>query len=189
MGFVLGTTIALQGVLLELANQLVTVAGLFYLGAWLEEAAGTDEIARLGGAGRRQPWVAVVFLLLGFNLVGIPPFGGFYGKVYVFESSLQQQQWFLAAALLAAYGFSFYFLCFLGWKLLSRPESHSAIAPVLLKKGPRVLVAALWVTALSGLAFGIWHKTFLRDLVTPALPKAFQHWTPPLEPWNAKDVE
>jgi multicomponent Na+:H+ antiporter subunit D len=189
VGFVLGTTIALQGVLLELVNQLVTVAGLFYLGAWLEEAAGTDEIARLGGAGRRQPWIAVVFLLLGFNLVGIPPFGGFFGKVYLFESALQQQQWFFAVVLLTAYGFSFYFLCFLGWKLFTRPESPSAAAPVSLKKGPWVLVAALWIMALGGLAFGICHKSFLRDVVTPALPKAFQHWTPPLEPWNAKDVE
>ncbi len=188
-GFVLGTTIALQGVLLELANQLVTVAGLFYLGAWLEEAAGTDEMARLRGAGRRQPWIAAGFVLLGFNLVGIPPWGGFYGKVYLLESALQQQQWFLAAALLAAYGFSFYFLCFLGWRLFTRPEPHSAIPPVPLKKGPGVLTAALWIMALSGLALGIWHKAFLRDLVTPALPKAFQHWTPPLEPWNAKDVE
>jgi multicomponent Na+:H+ antiporter subunit D len=189
MGFVLGTTIALQGVLLELVNQLVTVAGLFYLGAWLEEAAGTDEIARFCGAGRRQPWIAAVFLLLGCNLVGIPPFGGFYGKVYLLESALQQQQWFLAVVLLAAYGFSFYFLFFLGWKLFTRPESPSAAPLGSLRKGPRVLAAALWITALIGLAFGVWHKAFLRELVTPALPKAFQHWTPPLEPWNAKDVE
>jgi multicomponent Na+:H+ antiporter subunit D len=188
VGFVLGTTTALQGALLELVNQWVTVAGLFYLGAWLEEAAGTDELIRLSGAGRRQPWIAVVFLLLGFNLVGIPPFGGFYGKVYLLEAALQQQQWFLALSLLAAYGFGLYFLGFLGWKLFAKAEPHSA-APALLKKGPRVLAAILWGGALAGLAFGVWHKTLLRDIVTPALPKAFQHWTPPLEPWNGKDVE
>ena len=187
VGFILGSTPALQGALLELVSQLFALSGLFYLSVWLKEAAGTDELARFSGAARRAPWTAAAFLSLAFNLVGLPPFGGFYGKYYLFEAALQQQQWFLGLALLGAYGFSFFYLVKVGWKLFTRAEGDPQAVSI--RKAPKLLTAVLWGLALGGLALGLCHKTLLRDIITPALPKAFQHWTPPVENWNSQDVE
>jgi multicomponent Na+:H+ antiporter subunit D len=186
-GFILGSTPALQGALLELVSQVLALTGLFYLSVWLKEAAGTDELARFSGAARRAPWTAAAFLLLGLNLVGLPPFGGFYGKYYLFEAALQQRQWFLSLALLGAYGFSLFYLGKAAWKLFTREEGDPQAVSI--KKAPKRVTAVLWVLALAGLALGFWHKTLLRDIITPALPKAFQHWTPPVENWNSQDVE
>ncbi|HVM32439.1 MAG TPA: proton-conducting transporter membrane subunit [bacterium] len=187
-GFVLGSTTALQGALLELVSQSLALAGFFYLSIWLRDAVGTDELARLAGLGRRAPGAAALFILLGLNLAGLPPTGGFYGKYYLFEAALQQRQWFLALALLAAYGFTLVYFARGAWRLFVRPEENPL--PLLHpKKTPASLNAALWILALAGLALGLAHKTFLKDLITPALPKAFQHWTPPVETWGTKDVE
>ncbi|HET9869400.1 MAG TPA: proton-conducting transporter membrane subunit, partial [bacterium] len=184
-GFALGTTAALQGALLELACELPALAGLFYLAQWLKECAGTDDLGRLRGLGRRAPGAASAFLLLGAGLVGVPLFGGFYAKLYVFEAALRQQQWWLVLGLAGAYGFSLLAWGVLAWRLFQAPTRETPIP----RKSRPALEAVLALLALAGLAMGLRHQALLRDVITPALPQAFQHWTPPVEDWDGKDVE
>ena len=48
---------------------------------WIERAAGTTSLRRLGGLGGAAPGIALLFLLPALNLAGIPPFSGFIGKL------------------------------------------------------------------------------------------------------------
>jgi hypothetical protein len=42
---------------------------------------------------------------------------------------------------------------------------------------------------LGVLALGVFHRTLVKNVITPALPKAFQNLNLPLEPFSNQQVE
>lgn len=60
--------------------------GAFALIAFLRGSLGTEQIADYGGLVRKSPIVVVLFSIVLFSLVGLPPLAGFTGKMLVFAS-------------------------------------------------------------------------------------------------------
>ena len=72
-----------------------------YLGAFtvviaVERATGSNEIADYAGLTRRSPWLAVALGVFFLSLVGIPPTGGFLGKLLIFSAAIRLQYYALA---------------------------------------------------------------------------------------------
>lgn len=65
--------------------------GAFAVAAWLVRDKKTDDIDDLNGLGIQSPLLAVCILVLMLSLIGIPPFAGFFGKLYMFMEALNQQ--------------------------------------------------------------------------------------------------
>ncbi len=65
--------------------------GAFAVAAWLVRDKKTDEIDDLNGLGMQSPLLAICILVLMLSLIGIPPFAGFFGKLYMFMEALNQQ--------------------------------------------------------------------------------------------------
>ena len=65
--------------------------GAFAVAAWLVRDKKTDEIDDLNGLGMQSPLLAICILLLMLSLIGIPPFAGFFGKLYMFMEALNQE--------------------------------------------------------------------------------------------------
>jgi proton-translocating NADH-quinone oxidoreductase chain N len=66
-----------------------------------ESAAGSDEIAALGGLAQRSGGVALVMSLAFLSLTGIPPLIGFFGKLFLFLAAVQAGYAWLALVALA----------------------------------------------------------------------------------------
>jgi len=66
--------------------------GAFAVAAWLVRDKKTDDIDDLNGLGMQSPLLAVCILVLMLSLIGIPPFAGFFGKLYMFMEALNQQR-------------------------------------------------------------------------------------------------
>jgi NADH-quinone oxidoreductase subunit N len=64
--------------------------GAFAVAAWLVRDKKTDEIDDLNGLAYQSPALAVCILVLMLSLIGIPPFAGFFGKLYMFMEALDQ---------------------------------------------------------------------------------------------------
>ena len=47
---------------------------------------GSEDIEAFGDLGRRAPWIAVPMVFCLVSLVGLPPFGGFIGKMWILMS-------------------------------------------------------------------------------------------------------
>jgi len=63
--------------------------GAFGVVAMLEEENGKGlQLTDYAGLGRRRPWVAAIMSVMMLSLTGIPPFGGFFGKYYVFTAAI-----------------------------------------------------------------------------------------------------
>ncbi len=70
-----------------------------------------ENISDLSGISKKNPLLAISFLIILFSLAGIPPLGGFFAKFYVFVAVLEQQMYALAIiGLLTTVMSAFYYL-------------------------------------------------------------------------------
>ena len=76
-------------------------ACLFMVAGIVDHAAGTRDATRLGGLARAMPLTALVAVLAGLSMAGLPPFVGFIGKELIYEAALGGAWWPVAVALLA----------------------------------------------------------------------------------------
>jgi len=110
---------------------------------------GSDEISDYAGLQRRSPMLALVMLLSFLSLAGIPPLGGFIGKVLVFAAAVQSGLvWLAVVGVLNAIVGLYYYLIVLKVVYLDEPKSKKAM-PVL-----REHAAALLVSIVLVLVFG-----------------------------------
>jgi len=79
---------AVGATLFYLVVYLFMNLGAFYVVLHLAEPGrlGSEEIGDYRGLVRRSPFVAVLMSIFLFSLIGLPPFAGFWGKLYLFKS-------------------------------------------------------------------------------------------------------
>ncbi len=77
----------------------MTVYGVMNLGAFAclsffrkpgidDEDDSADSLDDLAGAAARNPWACLALAIFVLSLMGLPPTGGFFGKLYVFSAAL-----------------------------------------------------------------------------------------------------
>jgi NADH-quinone oxidoreductase subunit N len=79
----------IQGLLYYLAVYFFMNLGAFAIVALVRNQTFSEEIADYAGLAKQAPVLAVCMLICLLSLVGIPPFGGFVGKLMVFYSVLE----------------------------------------------------------------------------------------------------
>jgi NADH-quinone oxidoreductase subunit N len=86
---------------------------------------GSDEIKSYSGLSRRSPALALVMLVAFLSLAGMPPFGGFVAKVFVFTAAIQSQWiWLAVVGVLNSIVGLFYYLTVLKYVYLYRAENE-----------------------------------------------------------------
>ncbi|MEM1048885.1 MAG: NADH-quinone oxidoreductase subunit NuoN [Pseudomonadota bacterium] len=117
MGFALvglsaGTLAGVQGVVLYIVIYLAMTLGVFACVLAMRRKDGmVEEINELAGLSRTNPVMAVVLAGLLFSLAGIPVFGGFFAKFYVFAAAIEAQLFALAViGVLASVVGAYYYL-------------------------------------------------------------------------------
>ncbi len=70
-----------------------------------------ENIEDLSGLSKNHPLLSLSLLIILFSLAGIPPLAGFFAKLYIFKSVVEQSMYFLAiVGLLATVIAAFYYL-------------------------------------------------------------------------------
>ena len=88
LGIGTGTTIGVIGGLFHMLNNAIYKCDLFLMSGTVGRAAGTDEIARMGGLARRLPITFASGLIAAAAISGIPPFNGFVSKWLIYQGTL-----------------------------------------------------------------------------------------------------
>lgn len=94
----------------------------FYLGAYLlmtllaflvmtavRTRVVSEDLTSYKGLSKRSPFLAFALLIAMASLAGIPLTAGFFGKLFVFQLAVQQEQWLLLAVGLIGAGAGFYY--------------------------------------------------------------------------------
>lgn len=90
VGLAAGTETGVQAVMVYMAIYLAMTLGVFAgLLALRNGNVYIEKIEDLAGLSRTQPLLAFFFAMIFFSLAGIPPWAGFFGKLYVFSAAIE----------------------------------------------------------------------------------------------------
>jgi len=172
----------------HLLSHAVFKALLFLAAGSVIHSIGTRDMRRMGGLGKRMPFVRNMFIVGALALAGVPILNGFWSKELILEVGLQGSPiWayglmLLGAGLTAFYTFRMVWLVFFG---AERDQLHVHNAGSAMKVALGILAAGTFVTWLffgglngllaSTLPFHEIEHESLMELVT-AIPSAPATW-------------
>ena len=157
VGVAPGTMEGVKGVLFYLMAYAFMNIGAFAVITVLERrneigSALTD----YAGLSTRKPLLALAMALFMFSLTGIPPFVGFWGKLYVFRAAVEaNMSWLAIAGMLNSAISAFYYLAVVVQMYMHSPaaaDSNEA-APIKLSAPTMVTLA---VAVIVTILLGIW---------------------------------
>ncbi len=95
MGVVVLTSQGLQAALIYLITYLFMNLGAFLIVIEIFNRTGSVDIKDYRGFYRRSPFLTISMTVFMLSLMGIPPFAGFFGKLYVFGAAVDRDMaWF-----------------------------------------------------------------------------------------------
>lgn len=160
VGFVGSFSSAASSVLFYLfVYTLANVAAFSALIAF-SSATGSDRLEDYDGLARRDPLLALVFTFALLSLAGIPPLGGFVGKLYLFSAAMEQGYlWLVVVAALNSVVSLYYYLLVLRRMYIA--ESPAGAAPL---KVAFPVKAVLLLTTVGTFWLGIVPGSLMRIL-------------------------
>jgi NADH-quinone oxidoreductase subunit N len=97
IGLAAGTEAGVRGIVIYLTIYLVMNVGTFACILSMRRSEGMVEgIEDLKGLSKTNPYMAAALLFFMFSMAGIPPFAGFFGKLYVFLAAIRAELYGLA---------------------------------------------------------------------------------------------
>jgi NADH-quinone oxidoreductase subunit N len=146
VGLAAGNQTGVEAVLIFMAIYIVTTIGAFaVILAMRRRGEMVENIDDLSGLAKSQPLLAYAFVAFLFSMAGIPPFAGFFGKLFVFNAAIDAGLYVLAVIGVVASVIScFYYIrivkvmCFdQGTGVFDRPDPTIRVV---------LLVCAIFVT-------------------------------------------
>ena len=95
IGVAAATRVGGDSVLYYLLAYLFANMGAFAVVIAFSNRTGSDLIEDYSGLNRRSPFLAFTLFLFLLSLAGVPPLGGFLGKIYVFIAAAEEGLFFL----------------------------------------------------------------------------------------------
>jgi multicomponent Na+:H+ antiporter subunit D len=102
MGITLANPLALAGALLHVLNHALMKLVLFAAAGGIFSKMGTLDIRRLRGLSTVMPITSAIFLLASLSMVGIPPTGGFFSKLYLIMGAIDARAWVFVAVIIGS---------------------------------------------------------------------------------------
>jgi NADH-quinone oxidoreductase subunit N len=125
IGVVAVTELGVTSVVFYLLAYILTNLAAFGIVMAFERVTGSDEIKDYSGMSRRSPGLAIAMLVAFLSLAGMPPFGGFVAKVFVFAAAVQVNMvWLAVVGILNSIVGVYYYLTVLKVVYLYRMEGE-----------------------------------------------------------------
>jgi len=153
-------------------SQLGIASAIFYLLAYIltnllafgivgivGHVAGSDDVSAYNGLGRRNATLSLAALVAFLSLAGMPPFGGFVAKFFVFAAAIQKGWiWLAVIGVLNSIFGLYYYLNILKYIYLYRMENQDeGQHPVPVSRSAAIALVVLVIgVLLIGTLFGPW---------------------------------
>ncbi|OGQ63802.1 MAG: hypothetical protein A3G92_06740 [Deltaproteobacteria bacterium RIFCSPLOWO2_12_FULL_38_8] len=156
MGFIVLNKQGLSSVLFYLAIYFFMNFGAFFAVGLASNKFKNEEISSFKGLGWTSPLLGVSLAIFLFSLTGIPPFGGFIGKVYLFSALVHKElYWLLLIAILNTVISLYYYTYLVREMFLQKSKDSESVALTPLH------TIALLLLVIPTLVFGIYWEPLL----------------------------
>lgn len=95
-GLAVLTPLALAAGIFHLTHNMLAKTALILSGGIAERVGGSGVLGRVRGLVSTHPWVAAGFIVPAMSLAGLPPFSGFWGKLFLVMGGFQAGAWVVA---------------------------------------------------------------------------------------------
>ena len=189
LGIATGTTVGIAGGVFHMLNHSIYKCCLFLCGGAVEQAAGTPELDRLGGLGKKMPITFITCLIAALSISGIPPFNGFVSKWMVYQGVIQMGSeqagssaglwpvWLVAAMFGSALTLASFVKLIHSMFLSRLPDELKGVKEVSIFQ-----TAPMMVLALLCVFFGVFYHVPLKIFIFPALDMEVE---PVLSTWGS----
>jgi NADH-quinone oxidoreductase subunit N len=127
MGVASASVLGVSSVLYYLLAYLFTNLAAFGFVVVVSKQLGSDELTAYHGLSRRNPYLAFGMMFIFLSLAGIPPLGGFIGKLLVFAAAVESNLvWLAVVGVINAVVSLFYYLTVLKYVYLYRNEEDES---------------------------------------------------------------
>lgn len=110
LGIALANPMAYIGAMLHILMHALMKVVLFMSAGGILNQMGTLNISRLRGFPSVMPWTALAFFIGVLAMVGIPPTGGFFSKLYLIWGAVEAEAWVFVGVILVATLLAFVYL-------------------------------------------------------------------------------
>jgi len=159
VGLGLFTEIAIAGAIFYLIHDIIIKTNLFLMSGIIYKARGSTDLRRLGGFYKDYPKLSILFAIILFSLVGIPPLSGFWPKINLFQAALTAKSITLILALIFASFVTLFLIAKIWievfWKDLPKGDSEKGDELKSLPKEKKfVLILPVVILAIVSLTIG-----------------------------------
>lgn len=111
MGFamlLISTDASRTGIVIQTLAYVIAQSGLFLFTSYVETSSGTSRLEGLRGISKNDKALAFAGTVLFLSLLGVPPIMGFWGKLFIFESTFTQPWFTVIGVLMSAISAGYY---------------------------------------------------------------------------------
>jgi NADH-quinone oxidoreductase subunit N len=166
LGFLAGTPFGYRAALFYTITYVITAAGSFAMIVLLSRKGfEADRIEDFRGLAQQNPWFAWMMLFLMVSTAGVPPFMGFFAKLYVIQAVLDVGlNWLAVVAVLFSVVGAFYYLRVVKVMFFDPPAETGLTVST--STSMRLLLS---LNALAVLALGIFNAALV-ETIARSLP-------------------
>ena len=176
-GVWLGNESGLTGAVYHiLADSMMTLCLFMAAGAFLFQT-GRESIDAMTNIFRKMPITAIVFLVGGFSIIGIPPTCGFFSKWYLITGAIQADQWIFVVSLI----FSSLINCIIFFRIIEigyfpkfqkgKKKDDDNDDKVKINEVPLTMLIPMVITAISLIVIGFYTNEIISVLICWTIPK------------------
>lgn len=165
LGIGTAVPVGIVGGIFHMINHAMYKSCLFLTGGAVESQAGTTDLEKLGGIGKRMPVTFTCFIVAAAAISGVPPFNGFFSKELIYDGALECHWIFYAGALLGSFLTGASFLKLGHAAYLGSNESVSSKV----KEAPLSMLVPMLVIAGGCVLFGVANHLPLDNLIVPII--------------------
>lgn len=159
IGLVTNSKLGIEAVIYYLIAYILTNMAAFGIITVFHKTTGSDEIRAYDGMSRRSPYLGLAMMVAFLSLAGMPPFGGFIGKVLVFTAAIEKGwYWLVFVGIFNSIIGVYYYLTTLKYVYLYRMEGENEEAhPIAISKPVAIglMVVTLGIVVV-GVFFAPW---------------------------------
>jgi NADH-quinone oxidoreductase subunit L len=165
LGIGTAVPVGIVGGIFHMLNHVLYKSCLFLTGGSVERQAGTTDLSKLGGLGKKMPVTFGCFLVAALSISGVPPFNGFFSKELVYDGALESGTVFYIAAVCGS------FLTAASFLKLGHAAFLGKEQPVFskLKEAPLLMLIPMLTLAGLCILFGVYNPLPLHTLIQPIL--------------------